>query len=979
VLNKTYSVVVSTFAKNSSGSLALSVPYVSKVVVKENSSTSGTLVPGGSFTSRDGVVVSAPAGVISTPIQVFAEKVNSTAIAVPFPPEYSPVGDFYRVGATERVSSNNFFRIKLPIPQGEVAGNLGVMILLPAGALTDTDLPDNQLIWYYTSTDGIEEGRALIEDSVLEKTGLIYVLTRYKNISGSSSKSLNAAEALPYKFECSLGRVCPSDLETTAKSASLGHYNDFIRIMGLGADNTKPILKKILLSSCASPNGSYRASTETITICITASNNTPEGNVSNTLRHEIFHSVQAIWYDAKRNDLRVLRRWIIEATATAAEYSDETQMTRDTSKLIRKVTTVLDSDVSQDPYRAQDFWIYFGKSKNQGLPILKNLFKTGLNSPKADADNYFAGIDSTQRLPQNYWKWSKNQGYEKTIDLWNQGNACRPDNNAINPDYTGQTLRLEATATSVSTSSPINVGSLQTRVIPIRFTNTDSRSVKVTLEATTPTATPLNYKIYEGTVPTSQTDCTNDPEGTFQNGTKAEILETVSNKTELVVFVANTDFATASSFTVTVEPVVLTTAPKIKQQTPNGLQDLMDDRVLLEGTEGKAVSATLVLTNEGDLSSIMDYTAYPIGQYVYSDSVSSAGFSKKVKSKRRIVTAGIRYPTVAGSASNEIYSSNLSSPKVGQLRHISNLEAPGVPDKLEIPVSAKCGTRSERIYYYDAFYWEDSTLQIVYSTGLTDDYGTPNDPSDDKPELEVLVIPISLSCSIGPSPVAGISIGRDVIAVREKSHSVPVTISNSGNATMQFNAIVRGSSYSGTLEPGETLDFGISGLTCVTDDGQSYSLRVPYTLTSNDAIHPLLSDEWRLQCLENQPVLSVNKTYFDLFGVNRRAYEVRNYGGVDSTYEFIAPITAAIKDDGIVIGTATIRPFGYFESEFVNDGLYWKRRGTLSAGYGDSEYHFYLLAIDCPVAGNVEYVVEVRDVADSRISRTYRQYTYCSR
>ncbi len=60
VLNKTYSVVVSTFAKNSSGSAALSVPFVSKVVVHENSSTSGTLVPGGSFTSRDGVTIEAP-------------------------------------------------------------------------------------------------------------------------------------------------------------------------------------------------------------------------------------------------------------------------------------------------------------------------------------------------------------------------------------------------------------------------------------------------------------------------------------------------------------------------------------------------------------------------------------------------------------------------------------------------------------------------------------------------------------------------------------------------------------------------------------------------------------------------------------------------------------------------------------------------------------------------------------------------------
>ena len=56
-LNKAYSVVVSTFAKNSSSSAALSVPYVSKVMVQESSGTTGMLQPGGSWTSKDGVVI----------------------------------------------------------------------------------------------------------------------------------------------------------------------------------------------------------------------------------------------------------------------------------------------------------------------------------------------------------------------------------------------------------------------------------------------------------------------------------------------------------------------------------------------------------------------------------------------------------------------------------------------------------------------------------------------------------------------------------------------------------------------------------------------------------------------------------------------------------------------------------------------------------------------------------------------------------
>jgi hypothetical protein len=195
---------------------------------------------------------------------------------------------------------------------------------------------------------------------------------------------------------------------------------------------------------------------------------------------------------------------------------------------------------------------------------------------------------------------------------------------------------------STVTSVPYTTEQLATRVIPIRFTNTDSRSVKVTLEATTPTATPLNYKIYEGTVPTSQTDCTNDPEGTFQNGTKAEILETVTNKTELVVFVANTDFATASSFTVKVEAPDNSTAPHINFN-PVPIQKTLE----FKGTT--SVSVDLGNTGNGDLTYSYEYvpeattpsTVSPgtwLGVSVSDGGLASAS-ARSVRSKA-IVTPG---------------------------------------------------------------------------------------------------------------------------------------------------------------------------------------------------------------------------------------------------------------------------------------------------------------------------------------------------
>jgi hypothetical protein len=150
--------------------------------LSQNSSTSGTLMPGGSWTSEDGVVIHAPNGVISSPIQVFVEKVKPVSIEIPIPDGISIAGSFFRVGASKRTDTDESFEIKLPIAEGDSSTDLLVMILITAGSLTDIDLPDDQLIWYITTLDGLESNKAIVKDSLLLKEGTIYVLVRYSNV-----------------------------------------------------------------------------------------------------------------------------------------------------------------------------------------------------------------------------------------------------------------------------------------------------------------------------------------------------------------------------------------------------------------------------------------------------------------------------------------------------------------------------------------------------------------------------------------------------------------------------------------------------------------------------------------------------------------------------------------------------------------------------------------------------------------------------
>jgi hypothetical protein len=744
VLNKTYSVVVSTFAKNSSGSLALSVPFVSKVVVKENSSTSGTLMPGGSWTSRDGVKISAPGGTLLEPIKVFAQTIQSTSLVVPLPSGYSVVSPFYEIGSESRIDSANgaFFKIGIPMVPNVPEDELGLLTLNPSYEV-DTESSGADFIWLDSGFifDATENTVNVYSTALLDKNS-VFVLVR--RVANTSSLSLNQTKnILPqsiypeFSFECTIFKKndCPSTLFQDGYTEFFSAYGKYSVEFSLSVDNVKPLLSSARMIKCGANNvnnGGYDVLKQQISICLEkkkdGSYDTKEGDYRDTIKHEVFHSVQRIWVKSaprknmtigEINNLFLSRKWIMEGTARAVEKSTISQMNVNEKTIPRLNTVDLKAagDLYLSEYKTQDFWVFAGQKNNYGYINQKQIFLTGLENPAEDVDS---SIEYEGKLKKAYWDWSKNQGYEWNPNFRADKSPCQIDSKTTYPDFADNRFKTDLSSPLVIASQPVN--SLTTRVIPIRFTNTDSRSVKVTLEATSATATPLNYKIYEGTVPSTQTDCTNDPEGTFQNGTKAEILETVSNKTELVIFVANTDFVNPSSFTVKVEAVAKITTPNIKQQTPNGLQDLTDN-VTFTATRGQAVNTTLVLTNQGEIGSSMGYIIYPLGNQVTSG----------------VSVASIRNPisTPTGTVSTDVWDSSLFRTRSGTLRHPDDLDTNNGENQAVIPIQATCP---------DAQVSLSEIMTLVYTTGAMDDFGTPDDPSDDEPELEIFPITVKLDC-----------------------------------------------------------------------------------------------------------------------------------------------------------------------------------------------------------------------------------------
>ena len=176
--------------------------------------------------------------------------------------------------------------------------------------------------------------------------------------------------------------------------------------------------------------GFYKAGDWALTICYGGSA-TPEDALAATVRHEMFHAFQhgfanfhKDWSTASKLNLADLERiqWEREGTAAASEESGQ-EMHRNKVQvpplhsIDRALTAASTSAGDFIEYSAQDFWVYLGNEMGPqafGITYLTELFVRGLSPDAADA--MLRDVHGSS-LANEYFKWVKNQGIERTDDL----------------------------------------------------------------------------------------------------------------------------------------------------------------------------------------------------------------------------------------------------------------------------------------------------------------------------------------------------------------------------------------------------------------------------------------------------------------------------------------------------------------------------------------------------------------------------------
>ncbi len=500
-----YTLAVTTAAKNESGTQALSLPFTNGFVVGQGGGReSGVLQPGGTFVNSDGVRIESPVGATDKDVNVWVEHVDPASVLA-LPLGYTLLGGMYRIGATERtLAKEETFNINLPLPNllpsenGQVAL---ISLINDASIYADTE-PKYELIWWGPSTDlDLNRRLASVRASVLDSKGIVYALAFVAQPQSTPQAqppvpflrvqvqqvplfeiNCDATTNLTKNCQCPQGTTCNQVLLSTIAesiSTATNSFLEFTQIFG-----SAPRLKRITfqsssLISCKNINAGFDYLTRQMLICLTDNGTLLEGSASRTVRHETFHAVQGIWVDLSRDDLRPVRRWVVEATATASESSSSNFMNADLVWPPRIVNRSALNTIVNDSYRLQDFWVFTGRKIGRGLGYVRPIFETGLNDPVTNVNStltYGGGLE------QAYSDWALNQGALKTLLFRNDiGSLCTLNNTisgtqSINVDLETQLISQLQLAESFAP--------LTSKAIRLTFANQTPQNMRLVLSST---------------------------------------------------------------------------------------------------------------------------------------------------------------------------------------------------------------------------------------------------------------------------------------------------------------------------------------------------------------------------------------------------------------------------------------------------------------------------------------------------------------
>lgn len=413
-------------------------------------STSGTLSPGGTLETPDGVGLGALADTLAAPISV---TISGTAAPVlPLPAAALALGNYFEIKAEQDVfaDTSNPLIAAFPVPASTNQDNLALAVLQSGEGSQDVDPVVQDWIFLEGQYDPAEN-KFLTTLASLNGAGRTFVLVEHPDFDSPSNTRAPTGMARPaaplFSVNCT-SFSNPADCTAVTESqvstfladiydrlqTDLGFAEPRLRNLA-GSLNFNPAsLNSLGFSAYIEPHdfgfcgsrqaGGYFDQMEgRLVLCLNPAVGLDPDYV-HILIHEYFHATQ-YGYPATFNDYLGGRDdpWVIEGMAKAAEESYFiNEMARsevggwvqlhDVDKPMEVVDTL-------NEYFAQDFWVFHGQKNGQGLAYLQSYLSQGAST------QIVATILGDGQFMAGYWDWAKNQALEKTVSFGGKlGAAC---------------------------------------------------------------------------------------------------------------------------------------------------------------------------------------------------------------------------------------------------------------------------------------------------------------------------------------------------------------------------------------------------------------------------------------------------------------------------------------------------------------------------------------------------------------------------
>ena len=424
----------------------------------------GVLDDGDSLQLPDGPIVGAVPGTLTAPLQV-------TIVETPLPSESLP-GGFQHRGNAYRISSrfvtiappDQPLLIGMPVPAGADPARLGVAAYVPDGLATESEEPEGYGASWTAVPGSYDPATNLFVITVraLLAEGTTLVLYEHPDnvpLPSPSAVQPSVAEGgVVFNVTCDPAAtntsVCNGATYQRIADMLADAYHEFVDnqffdrpalisyIGSFSGSGLQPILMEtynaavIAGAPCTNASGDpiagqYSYQTLQILVCFNPTDS--DQQIRDTVRHELFHAIQAgypnLAEDRLKKATRALSHWTVEGTASAAARSD-TDMLRYPGWSIRPVTEPMTSTVALREYEAQDFWVFTGIEGDQtfhSLRYLHEIFESGATPEH---------IEGAMDLATNYWEWAKNQAYEhyQTMDGVFDSGPCELDEDTVEAD-----------------------------------------------------------------------------------------------------------------------------------------------------------------------------------------------------------------------------------------------------------------------------------------------------------------------------------------------------------------------------------------------------------------------------------------------------------------------------------------------------------------------------------------------------------------